>query len=149
MGGAYGGFSILSENGTLILASYRDPNLKKTIRIFNGASDFLKHLDMDERSLRRLIIGTISKRDFPREPYQKASLAVERYITGIDAETRQKERLEILTTKLDDLRRFSGLLADVMKQNAFCVVGSELMIEKRKELFRTILNLRKTGTTSQ
>lgn len=143
MGGAYGGFAMLSDNGSLLLASYRDPNLDKTIQVYNQTADFLRDLQLSERELRRLIIGAISKRDYPLDPAQKAIAAVERHLSRIGQAQRQQERTEILTTRLEDLRAYAELLAGLMIQNNLCVVGNEQLIQERAGLFKSVLNLRR------
>jgi Zn-dependent M16 (insulinase) family peptidase len=142
-GGAYGGYAIMDDSGLLAFASYRDPNLKKTVENYLGASRFLSGLTMEERDLRRLIIGTISNWDRPLNPNQKGYVAVRRYLKGDTLAMLQKERDEILGTTVEDLKGFAPLVEKVMAQNVLCVVGNEKKIADEKELFKTILPLRK------
>ncbi len=141
-GGAYGGFAIMNNTGFLAFASYRDPNLKKTVENYMGASRFLSELALDERDLRRLIIGTISDWDRPLNPSQKGLAAVQQYLMGDTLAMLQKERDEILGTTVDDLKGFAEMVEKVMAQNVLCVVGNEKKIEDQKELFKKILPLR-------
>ena len=141
-GGAYGGFAIMDDTGLLAFASYRDPNLKKTIENYLGASRFLSGLTLEERDLRRLIIGTISDRDRPINPGQKGFVAVQRYLRGDTLAMLQKERDEILGTTVGDLKGFAKMVEEVMAQNYLCVVGNEKKIEDQKDLFKKILPLR-------
>lgn len=141
-GGAYGGFAIMDDSGLLAFASYRDPNLKKTVENYLGAGRFLADLKLDERDLRRLIIGTISDWDRPLNPDQKGYAAVQRYLKGDTLAMLQKERDEILWTTVDDLKGFAGMVEKVMAQNILCVVGNEKKIADEKELFKKILPLR-------
>ncbi len=141
-GGAYGGFAIMDDTGLLAFASYRDPNLKKTIENYLGASRFLAELTLEERDLRRLIIGTISDWDRPLNPGQKGSVAVRRHLTGDTTAMLQKERDEILSTTVADLKGFAKMVEKVMAQDTLCVVGNEKKIADEKELFKKILPLR-------
>lgn len=141
-GGAYGGFAMLEDAGQFFFASYRDPNLKKTVENYLGAAAFLKDLQLEERDLRRLIIGTISDWDRPLNPSQKGSLAVRRYLRGDTLAMLQKERDEILATTLEDLKGFAPLVEKVLAQDYLCVVGNEKKIADEKELFKKILPLR-------
>jgi Zn-dependent M16 (insulinase) family peptidase len=141
-GGAYGGFAMMDNAGFLAFASYRDPNLKKTVENYLGAGRFLTDLTLDERDLRRLIIGTISGWDRPLNPNQKGYLAVRRYLLGDTLAMLQKERDEILGTTVEDLKGFAPMVESVMAQNALCVVGNEKKIEEQKDLFKKILPLR-------
>lgn len=141
-GGAYGGFAMLDDSGFLAFASYRDPNLKKTVENYLGAVAFLKNLQLEERDLRRLIIGTISDWDRPLNPSQKGTVAVRRYLRGDTLAMLQKERDEILSTTLEDLKGFAPLVEKVLAQEFLCVVGNEKKIADQKELFKKILPLR-------
>lgn len=141
-GGAYGGFAIMDDAGLLAFASYRDPNLRKTVENYLGAPRFLAELKLDERDLRRLIIGTISDWDRPLDPDQKGAVAVQRHLRGDTLAMLQKERDEILSTTLEDLRGFAPLVEKVMAQPFLCVVGNEKKIADEKELFKTVLPLR-------
>jgi len=141
-GGAYGGFAVMDDAGLLAFASYRDPNLKKTVENYLGASRFLSELTLEERELRRLIIGTISDWDRPLNPSQKGFVAVRRYLRGDTLAMLQKERDEILGTSVDDLKGFAKMVKEVMAQNFLCVVGNEKKIEDEKDLFKKILPLR-------
>lgn len=141
-GGAYGGFAVMDNAGFLGFASYRDPNLKKTVENYQGAGRFLADLKLDERELRRLIIGTISKRDYPLDPERKGDVAVRRFLRGEQHAKLQTERDEILSTSLEDLKGFAKMVQDVMNQNAICVVGNEKKIEDDKSLFKTVLALK-------
>ncbi len=141
-GGAYGGFAILDDVGLLAFASYRDPNLKKTVENYLGASRFLSDLKLEERDLRRLIIGTISDWDRPLNPGQKGMVAVRRYLRGDTLAMLQKERDEILGTTVEDLKGFAPLVEKVMAQDMLCVVGNEKKIAEDKDLFKKILPLR-------
>lgn len=141
-GGAYGGFAIMNNTGLLAFGSYRDPNLKKTVENYLGASRFLSDLALEERDLRRLIIGTISDWDRPLNPSQKGFAAVQQYLSGDTLAMLQKERDEILGTTVEDLKGFAKMVEKVMAQNILCVVGNEKKIEDQKDLFKKILPLR-------
>lgn len=143
MGGAYGGYAMISDYGVFIFASYRDPQLEKTLQVYRQAPLFLENLQLGERDLRRLIIGTISRRDYPRNPSQKAAYAVESHLTGITAEMHQRERESILSASLKDLCGYARLVDAVMSQSALCVVGNESKIEEQQQLFRKTVRLRR------
>ena len=48
-GGAYGCMSAFRRNGDGFLVSYRDPNLVKTLEVFQKTGDFIRSFDADER----------------------------------------------------------------------------------------------------
>lgn len=60
-GGAYGCFSGCSwDNGVFSLASYRDPNLQRTIDVYDEV-DRLRNLDMSREELEKTIIGALKR----------------------------------------------------------------------------------------
>ncbi|PWA44349.1 presequence protease 2 [Artemisia annua] len=71
-GGAYGGFCDFdTHSGVFSFLSYRDPNLLKTLDIYDGTSDFLRQLEMDDDTLTKAIIGTIGDVDSYQLPDAK------------------------------------------------------------------------------
>lgn len=58
-------------SGVFSFLSYRDPNLLKTLNIYDGTSQFLRELDMDDDALTRAIIGTIGDVDSYQLPDAK------------------------------------------------------------------------------
>ncbi|KAH9656125.1 presequence protease 2 [Citrus sinensis] len=71
-GGAYGGFCDFdSHSGVFSFLSYRDPNLLKTLDIYDGTVDFLRELEMDDDTLTKAIIGTIGDVDAYQLPDAK------------------------------------------------------------------------------
>lgn len=140
-GGAYGAFAGFSRSGNMYFASYRDPNLKQTLDVFNGADKYLRSFDADEREMTKYIIGTISRMDAPLTPSMKGERADSNYISGITAEDIQNERCEVLNTKQEDIKNFAKMVEDTMKENYICVLGNEAEIRKNKELFNKLVDV--------
>lgn len=57
--------------GVFSFLSYRDPNLFKTLGVYDGTGDFLRQLDMDDETLTKSIIGTIGDVDSYQLPDAK------------------------------------------------------------------------------
>ncbi|KAL0365417.1 UNVERIFIED_CONTAM: Presequence protease 1, chloroplastic/mitochondrial [Sesamum angustifolium] len=71
-GGAYGGFCDFdTHSGVFSYLSYRDPNLLKTLDVYDGTSNFLRELEMDDDALTKAIIGTIGDVDAYQLPDAK------------------------------------------------------------------------------
>jgi Zn-dependent M16 (insulinase) family peptidase len=51
--------------------SYRDPNLLKTLEVYDETAKFLRELDMDDYALTKAIIGTIGDVDAHQLPDAK------------------------------------------------------------------------------
>ncbi|MCP4215434.1 MAG: peptidase, partial [bacterium] len=136
LGGAYGGYSVIKREGSMLFASYRDPNLEKTIENYDKAVDFLKDLKISQREMTRYIIGTISGKDrSSRSSYIKGMRAINRHFYNLKFETIQKERTEVLNTTIEDMKAMSKMVSDVMKENVLCIYGNEDKLKNSKGIF--------------
>lgn len=140
-GGAYGSFAGFERNGSLYFASYRDPNLKETLKVYDEIYDYVNSFEADEREMTKYIIGTISRLDSPLSPQMKGERAAIHYISHVKYENIQREREEVLETKLEDLRKFSEMIAECMKQNYLCVLGSEQKIKENEDVFNNLISV--------
>eukprot|EP00252_Welwitschia_mirabilis_P014933 TRINITY_DN33002_c0_g1_i1.p1 TRINITY_DN33002_c0_g1~~TRINITY_DN33002_c0_g1_i1.p1 ORF type:complete len:1080 (+),score=244.90 TRINITY_DN33002_c0_g1_i1:116-3355(+) len=124
-GGAYGGFCDFdSHSGVFSYLSYRDPNLLKTIDIYDETCKFLRDLDLDADSLRKAIIGTIGDVDAYQLPDAKGYSSLMRYLVGVTEEERERRREEILSTSLKDFRQFSEFLESVKEKGVVVAIAS-------------------------
>lgn len=62
---------MFSFTGVFSFLSYRDPNLLKTLNVYDGTGDFLRELAMDDDTLTKAIIGTIGDVDAYQLPDAK------------------------------------------------------------------------------
>jgi len=143
IGGAYGGFCMLSPNGSLAFGSYRDPNLKETLDTYKNTPKFLEEFNADKDEMTRYIIGTISNMDSPLTPSQKGNVAVRRYFQKITLEDVQKDRDEVLATTPNDIRNYKQFITDMLNQNAYCIYGNEEKLQTEKDLFKKLIKLTK------
>ncbi len=56
-GGAYGAGIAFNRAGNITTFSYRDPNLKETLKAYDGMADYIKNLDIDVDELTTYIIA--------------------------------------------------------------------------------------------
>ena len=143
MGGAYGGWSVISPNGMVTFNSYRDPNLKETLINYDGVPGYLTSFESDVQGMTRYIIGTIAGMDTPLTPSQKGDRAVTYYLSKTTPEELQQDRDAVLATTADDIRGFATMMQDVLNQKAYCVYGNAEKIEKEKNLFEHLVKLEK------
>ncbi len=140
-GGAYGsGFSV-DRTGLFSFMSFRDPHLQRTVGIFDGTGNFVEKLEMSDLDLTKAIIATSGSMDRPTTPAEKGARAAARYIIGIAQDEVQKERDEVLSTTVDDLRGFGEILDKAMKQDNICVFGNEGKINESKSLFKNVIRI--------
>jgi Zn-dependent M16 (insulinase) family peptidase len=137
-GGAYGVLISISKNGYIIMASYRDPNIKKTLDAYDNCAGYLSDFNVDEREMRKYIIGTVNSLDATMSNPTKAKVAVIRYITGVTKEQIQKERDEVLGTNCDKIKSYRDMFKEAMKQENIAVIGNENAIKLNKELFEDL-----------
>ncbi|GAB2222516.1 hypothetical protein Droror1_Dr00016634 [Drosera rotundifolia] len=124
-GGAYGGFCDFdSHSGVFSFLSYRDPNLLKTLDIYDGTGDFLRSLDMDSDALAKAIIGTIGDIDAYQLPDAKGYSSLLRYLLGVTEEERERRREEVLSTSLRDFKEFADVIDHVKDKGVMVAVTS-------------------------
>ncbi|XP_022560713.2 presequence protease 2, chloroplastic/mitochondrial [Brassica napus] len=125
-GGAYGGFCDFdSHSGVFSFLSYRDPNLLKTLDIYDGTGDFLRGLDVDEDTLTKAVIGTIGDVDSYQLPDAKGYSSLLRHLLNVTDEERQIRRAEILSTSLKDFKEFAEAVDSVRDKGVAVAVASQ------------------------
>lgn len=124
-GGAYGAFTNFNRNGMMYFGSYRDPNLRETLDVFDGTAAYLRQFSASDREMDKFIIGTMSVIDTPLTPQMKGNAAATCWFRGISRADRQKNREQILDTRQEDIRNLAETIDACMKQNVFCVFGGQ------------------------
>ncbi|PUZ77749.1 hypothetical protein GQ55_1G398800 [Panicum hallii var. hallii] len=124
-GGAYGGFCDFdTHSGVFSYLSYRDPNLLKTLEVYDETAKFLRELEMDDDALTKAIIGTIGDVDAYQLPDAKGYSSLMRYLLGITDEERQQRREEILSTSLKDFKEFADAVESIKDTGVVVAVAS-------------------------
>lgn len=136
MGGAYGGFCTFSPySGFFSYLSYRDPNLSKTLDVYDAAGDAViaaaEQMENDPEILSQAIIGTIGEMDGALSPNQKGFTQMQRWLVNESPEYRQNYRNQILDTKPSDFKAFGERLKAI-KDPSTCVVSSQSAFEAAK-----------------
>ncbi|MDE7446061.1 MAG: insulinase family protein [Lachnospiraceae bacterium] len=137
-GGAYGCMCSFYKNGDGYFVSYRDPNLDKTIQVYEQAADYIKNAKLDERTVTQFIIGAISELDTPMTPATKGIYSLGGYLTGLSMERVQKERDELLAVTAEKIRGLYKYVQAFMEDECLCVVGNGEKIKDNKELFMNV-----------
>ena len=135
LGGAYGCMCDFRRNGDSFFVSYRDPNLARTIDVYEKAADDIRKFDADERTMTKFIIGTLSRIDSPMTPAEKGTYSLSAYLTHYTYEQIQHERDEILSVQPDDIRRTADYIDAFISDGCLCVVGSEQQIMENEKRF--------------
>ncbi|MCL2123098.1 MAG: insulinase family protein [Desulfovibrionaceae bacterium] len=141
-GGAYGVFCSFDRlSGILTLLSYRDPNIARTLDVYDGAAEYLRTLTLDKRELTRAVVGAIGDVDAYMLPDAKGAASLIRWLTGLTDELRQHMRDEILGTTLKDFHAFADVL-DQMRPHAHrCALGGKHLDQYAKKQGWEIKNI--------
>ena len=140
-GGAYGCMCNFNRIGEGYLISYRDPNLEKTIDVYEKVTEYLRNFEADDRDMNKYIIGTISNIDRPMNPSAKGTRSMNFYMNHVTEEMIRKEREEILNAGQEEIRALADVVAAMLAADQLCVIGSEEKIEEQKALFGEVRTL--------
>lgn len=140
-GGAYGCMSGFGRNGDCYFVSYRDPNLGKTIDVYEDVVNYIKEFDVDDRAMTQYIIGAISALDTPLTPSTRVLRSMTAYMTGLTEEDIQRDRDELLSTDCSKIRALLPYVESFLADDCLCVVGNEDKINSEGELFGHIESL--------
>jgi Zn-dependent M16 (insulinase) family peptidase len=130
-GGAYGAFCLLDRlSGVLTFVSYRDPNLAKTLDVFDHTGQFLREVPLSKEELTKGIIGAIGDLDAYMLPDAKGYASMLRYLTSDTDVARQRMRDEVLGTQLAHFREFAQVLERVKEKGVVKVLGAPNAVEE-------------------
>lgn len=139
-GGAYGCMSSFNRIGEGFFVSYRDPNLKRTMEVYEGVADYLREFTVSDYDMNKYVIGTISNMDQPLTPAAKGDRSMNLYMNRVSAEMIREERNQVLDATQDDIRSLARIVEAMMKSEQICVIGGEEKIEENADMFKTVTN---------
>ena len=139
-GGAYGCTARFELNGLGAFASYRDPQLMKTMEAYREMPAWLRSIDFSARELDKYVIGTISGMDVPLTNSMRLDQAGLQHLKAIPEELRQRIREEVLNVTNADLQHLGDVVEAMLSDGLLCVVGGKAPIEANKEIFNKIIN---------
>ena len=123
------------------MISYRDPNLEKTMEVYEGVVEYLENFDVSDRDMNKFIIGTMSNLDRPMNPSAKGSRSMNLYMNHVSEEMIRTERAQVLDAQQEDIRALADVVRAMLDQQLLCVIGSEEKIEEQKEMFMEVRTL--------
>ena len=141
LGGAYGCMSSYAKNGDSAFVTYRDPNLKNSIDVFEKASEYLRNFEADDRVILQYIIGAISDLDTPKTPSGKGTYGLTAYLCKAKMENIQKNRDELLGTTKNTIRDLAKYVDAFMEDKCVCVIGTTDKIDESREMFDVVEQL--------
>ena len=146
LGGAYGAFAMPHHTeGVFVFASYRDPNIVKTLQVYRNALVYGKEGSIAEDEIEKAIIGTVGKDEKPLDPGDKGLVNFKRKLVGVTDEIRQGHRESILSVNRDALAYVSGKLLDGFDNGVAVVLSSAGAIKEAaaemKELGEQVVDI--------
>lgn len=142
-GGAYGAMGLFDINtGVFSFASYRDPNVDETYKVYSESGNFLKNLKFSKEELEGSIIGAIGKIENYMDEETKGLIAFTRYLNGFDDKFRQKIKNELMTATIKDLNNFGKFLIKISEESKSKVtIGNKDMINDSTIKFNEVKTL--------
>lgn len=137
-GGAYGAGIGFERSGDITTFSYRDPNLKKTIDVYDSLEEHFRDFSMSQEDLQSIIIGTASKFDPLLSPASIGPYVLLQFLTGLTTETLEKNLNEALETTAEDFKNYTGLFRYLKELNYLCVIGNKETVEENADVFQNI-----------
>lgn len=141
-GGAYGCMCAFGKTGDSYFVSYRDPNLERTIDVYEKAAEAIAQFQADERTMTQYVIGAVGEMDdTPMTASALGTYSLIGFLTGRSEGDMQKERDQVLTCEQEDIRALAAHIRAFMSEQALCVVGNAEKIQTAETLFDTTVQL--------
>jgi len=131
-GGAYGGLAGYTPEGSLFsFLSYRDPNLARTLKVYDDAAAWAAGGGFDDTEVKEAILGVFSDLDTPLSPAGKAAREFGYLRQGLGMELRQRLREGILAADRHTLATLAErYLVAGRPRSAVAVVSNEEALKK-------------------
>ncbi|MBE6137222.1 MAG: insulinase family protein [Erysipelotrichaceae bacterium] len=142
-GGAYGCNMQIKPYGYLGLTSYRDPEIKRTNKVYDDVVDFIRNLNPTEEELLKFKIGALGSLDAVMHVKEKSIVAQTQYLSGSTYEIRKKYREELINATKEKLNSFAPIFENALSQNNLCVIGNADKISDNVDMFVSIRSLTK------
>lgn len=142
-GGAYGCWAYFKRDGSIALVSYHDPNVSKTIQVYDETAGFVSNLHLTPESLAKYIIGTIGEEDSPMTPSMKGEFITRTFMVGLTLDDVQRERDEMLGTTPDQIVAFTERFQLLAQQGHVCAIGPTSCLEPalKATLLKRLVNV--------
>jgi len=140
-GGAYGSLHVHRRNGSFALGSYRDPNIRETLAVYDNLPEYVEQLDVSDEELNKYIIGTMSPLEQPKSALSKGLTALNRLKSGLTAQDIVQLKEEILATTTDELSALGQDIERVLDESTIVVIGNKAQIDNEEDIFDEVFTL--------
>ena len=126
-GGAYGGFAIYSpEDGIFYFGSYRDPHIVSTLKVYDGARDFIRSGNFSNEDIKEAVLQVCSEIDKPDPPGPAAKKAFYRKIVSLSDDMRERFKENLLEiTREQVINAAEKYFAGTPDRQAVAVISNE------------------------
>jgi len=146
-GGAYGGMASYDpEGGLLSLLSYRDPQLARTLRVFDEAANWAAGGHFDTQGIDEAVLAVFGDLDRPLAPGSRGAREFANLRQGMTLELRQQLRQRILAVDRKQLMaaaenylvvgRTDSVVSVIGGEGALLAANRELAAEEKLEVER-------------
>lgn len=134
-GGAYGAGLTLTAAGDVTTYSYRDPNVDKTVAVYENLPAYLENPGLTQEDLDQLIIGSMTAFHYPLTPASVNNLMVTRYFRGMTKDMADARLSQALDTKVEDLIAFKDQIQLALDADNLVVFGNKDKIDASDQEF--------------
>lgn len=130
-GGAYGGFALYNtEEGIFSFGSYRDPNITRTIDVYEKACDFIKSGDYSDDDIKEAVLQVCADIDKPETEGPASLKAYYRNLMNLSDERRKKFKAALLSITRDHIKKAARTYFDISEdKKGTAVISSKTMLE--------------------
>lgn len=140
-GGAYdAGISFRLSLGRACLYTGNDPNVEKTIDVFDGLFGFLRKMDLTEEELSGYIVSVYGAATRPKGSLAKAMDSMGMELEGISAAKLREMAADIRQASLQDREDAADALEGIFRRGCLITMGNETNILRCPHCFERILN---------
>ena len=119
-GGAYGGYSGITNNNAVYFTAYRAPDFMTTLEAVTNAPEYLKGLSLTQEEVDHAIVSVAGRMYQSQDVFSGVDGGVEAYLMPSEVDG-QVLLQEMLDTKVDQLSDFADFLEKGI-QKSYCVI---------------------------
>ncbi len=143
-GGAYGGLaSYNNESGLFSMLSYRDPQLKRTLQVYDDAARWAAGGGFSDESIKEAILAVFSDLDKPLSPAGAGAHEFANIRQGMTAEMRNRKRKDLLAVDRTALQKVARTYLEEGTSSIAVLAGENALVKANKELGSAALEIRK------
>ncbi len=139
--GAYGGSASFSQNGLFKMSTYRDPNLQKSYKIFEGAIEFMDKEEFTPKKLKPAILGSLKPYYEDKSVYGKTSQMTWLYLTDRTWDDYMEIKKEILNTTPEQINRITEILNKALPESKKAVAGNANKLKAEAKFLKNVLSI--------